>query len=138
MNRLRRSLIMRAVSVLALIAQLLLPTAHAQAWAQQNGNPLLYAFCGKVSPQMAEQFLAAAPAELLEAFKAQQAQPPLAKIASCELCVSMHAGQLAGPSAAPTVLFDTGAQTRISLRQWQAPSVQGVQLPQTRGPPVNS
>ncbi len=125
------------ISVIALIGQLLLPAAHAQAWAQQNGNPLLYAFCGKVSPQLAEQFLATAPPELLRAFQLKQA-PQQAQFTACDLCVSAQAGQLLLPASPPTLQLEQAQQARVDHALSPAPAVRLVRLPQLRGPPLIS
>ncbi len=132
----RQQWLLLLISAIALVGQMLLPIAHAQNMAQRGGNPLLYAFCGKVSPAMAEQLLAVAPPELLQALENSQhdQQQP---VSSCELCALVHAGH-AGPAWQPVLLLDGTSSQQAGAQQPFAPTVQLVQLPLLRGPPIVS
>lgn len=120
------------LSLLALMGQWLLPMAHAQAWAKRNGDPLLYAFCGDLSPALLEKIQASTLPELLK--QRQSDHEKLAKL-SCNLCVGMHAGQLAGGQlpvfALPSITEAPSLPEALRL----PPSVQQLWLPPLRGPP---
>lgn len=132
----RQQWIFVLISAIALVGQMLLPIAHAQSMAQQGGNPLLYAFCGKVSPALAEQFLAVAPPELLQALDASQHQQQK-PVSSCELCALVHPGH-AGPAWQLVLVLDGASAAPLSAQKPSAPAVQLVQLPLLRGPPIIS
>lgn len=123
------------LSIFALLAQMLLPIAHAQAWAQQSGNPLLYAFCGQVSPVLLKQLRSFAPPELLQRLQADQAK--IDKLA-CAMCGAVHAGHLAASSHAAFALALAQQPAPQPMRVGAAPAVLLVVLPQTRGPPLVS
>jgi hypothetical protein len=120
------------LSVVALLGQWLLPMAHAQAWATRNGDPLLYAFCGDISPALLEKIQASTLPELLK--QRQGDHEKLAKL-SCNLCVGMHAGHLAGGGLPAFAFAAISAAPPHSEARRLPPSVQQLWLPPLRGPP---
>lgn len=120
------------LSVVALLGQWLLPMAHAQAWAQRNGDPLLYAFCGDLSPALLEKIQASTLPELLKQRKSDHEK--LAKL-SCNLCVGIHAGQLVGGELPVFALPSLAEAAPLSEVLRLPPSVQQLWLPPLRGPP---
>lgn len=131
MSRQRQRLAFVCLSIFALLGQLLLPNAHAQSWAQRGGDPLLYAFCGQMSPALASQLRKVAPPELIEKLQSDQQLSQ----SSCSLCPSLHAGHLAGgtPPVLPALADAVAAQIAAIIPA--APQVMRVMLPQLRGPP---
>ncbi len=121
------------LSVLALIGQLLLPMSHAQSWAARNGDPLLYAFCGEVSPTLVARMQLALPAEVLAGL--QKRDHALPSDLSCSLCASMHGGNLLG-SAAPQLMMAGFAGPPVQAeRPLAPPPVRHSWPPPLRGPP---
>ena len=116
------------ISVFALLLQLALPTAHAQAWAQRAGTPMLYAMCGQM-PAAQRAADDPVPAEW------QQSQKKLAAL-SCELCGAMQAAAVAGPPAGSIRFSVLATHERVLPALRTARAVQRVVLPQLRGPPV--
>jgi len=85
------------LGILAMLAQLLLPIAHAAGMAQRSGNPLSLVFCGDGTGHAAALF-AQLPQEIRTALeqKSERQLPP-----ACTLCAAMHGAHLAGAPAAP-------------------------------------
>lgn len=122
------------IGVFALLCQLLLPALHAQAWASQNGDPMLVAFCGEVSPAFSQRYRETLPVELQR--KLESAPHGLDKL-SCSLCGAVHAAHLAGsPQAAPLV-FGPASDSGSGIAVLAPPFVRLVVLPQLRAPPVS-
>jgi hypothetical protein len=94
------------LAILAVLGQLLLPIAHAQAWAKQNGNSLLYAYCGKVNPVVLEQIVETAPSDVLVALGLEPHKP--VKL-SCPACSLVHAGLGSLPPALQAFTIDPTA-----------------------------
>jgi len=94
MSRLRGLLLPRLLGVFALICQLLLPQAHAAAWAQRHRDPLLYAFCGS-SPETIARLRASA-ADL--PWVQPQNSKPDAKL-DCKFCSGLVGPHLAGTTS---------------------------------------
>ncbi|ORE85901.1 hypothetical protein ATO7_11428 [Oceanococcus atlanticus] len=67
--------------ILALISQLVTPTLHASNWAKHNGDGLLYAFCGTISPALLAKMRDIAPPGLVAADDTHPGQ--------LELCLSL-------------------------------------------------
>ncbi len=119
--------------MLAVLAQLLLPAAHAQSWAKRNGDPLLYAFCGQVSSALVQQQRAISAPELLQdierAHRANSAP-------SCDLCSTVHGGHLAGaPATQLPRLSPELAPRRGTAEPAFVPSLVAFAY-QARGPPL--
>lgn len=120
------------VSLLALFAQLVLPMAHAQSWAARNGDPLLFAFCGQISPAAIEAARRDLPPELLAGLAAD---PESAEALSCPLCLAVHGGIGANDGAAIPFVLPASAPPERASGPVTAPWAQRVQLPPQRGPP---
>lgn len=133
MIRRRARLLFVWLGIFAVLGQLVLPSAHAQNWAQRSGNPLLVAFCGQVSPAFAQQYLEVAPPELLAQIRQQQqaGDVPL----DCELCTAMHGVQLSAASLGTALPLPDPDALRASALAPATPVVSLVCLPQLRGPP---
>lgn len=123
------------ISLLALIGQMVLPVAHAQTWAKQNGDPLLYAFCGQASSSLAiQQFRRSAPPELLAKLRNDHAQKAVQQ--TCNLCASVHGQHLAG---APDFAFSLAPTSAASTAAFVLPAAvhaRRVAVPPLRGPPA--
>lgn len=132
MARQRQRLAFVFLSVFALLGQLLLPNAHAQSWAQRGGDPLLYAFCGQVSPTLAAQLRKVAPPELIEKLQSDQQLSQ----SSCSLCPSLHAGHLAGGTSPVLAVLADAVAAQMAAILPAAPQALRVVLPQLRGPPA--
>ena len=114
--------------ILALISQLVTPTLHASNWARHNGEGLLYAFCGTVSPALLAKMRSIAPEGLLEGSDNLKTQT--------SLCLSM--GSLAGSFilAAIFVLLLFQRQTALGAGLRIEPSAARLRAPyQSRAPP---
>ncbi|TJY63120.1 hypothetical protein E4T66_05255 [Sinimarinibacterium sp. CAU 1509] len=85
------------LGIFAMLAQLLLPIAHAASMAQRSGNPLSLVFCGNGTGHSAALF-AQLPPEVRSALeqKSERQMPP-----ACTLCAAMHGAHLAGAPATP-------------------------------------
>lgn len=125
------------ISALALIGQLLLPIAHAQSWARANGHPLLYAFCGQISPALVEQLRRTALPDIRPGWLNNADHGTLAKL-SCSLCGALHSGHLAGGTGLPPLSFTLAGPPAKPTRLTAVPHVRLVVLPQLRGPPAFS
>lgn len=125
------------LSVIALIGQLLLPAVHAQSRVRNGADPLLYAYCGEVSSQVA----AALRQQLAQSAAAadfagpQEARDPRASGLSCDACASVHAAQLgtAGPTGiglpSPTV------ERPLALASLSHAAPRQLRLPPAQAPP---
>ena len=129
----RRQPLLVALSVLALLAQLLLPIAHAQTWAQRGGNPLLYAYCGQVSPQVA----AALQSQLAQSVADQRGTDDTAQLAdlSCSACASLHAAQLAAPPVAGIALPRRSHEMLMPMAALHDAAPRQMRLPPSQAPP---
>lgn len=125
------------IGALALIGQLLLPITHAQSWARANGNPLLYAFCGQISPALVEQLRRTALPDIRPGWSNKADHDTLAKL-SCSLCGALHGGHLAGSTGLPPLSFTLAGSPARPTRLAPPPDVRLVVLPQLRGPPAFS
>lgn len=113
---------------LAVFSQLITPTLHASNWARHNGEGLLYAFCGTVSPALLAKMRSIAPEGLLEGSDNLKTQT--------SLCLSM--GSLAGSFilAAIFVLLLFQRQTALGAGLRIEPSAARLRAPyQSRAPP---
>lgn len=124
------------LSVFALLAQLVMPTAHASAWARQGGDPLLFAFCGTTAPALMRQLRENAPPELLAELAADGAD--LQAALGCDLCAAVHGAPALGGGE------PTSGIAPWPVAQWQAP-VSAAAPPRAarhafdaRGPPLDS
>lgn len=119
---------------LALVGQLLLPTLHAQTWARQNGDPLLFAICGQVNPALLGEMRRVTPPEV--ARKLQQDHPADAT-ADCTLCLSVHGSS---PLCTATIALPErdATFTPPASRATIARLAQQLRLPPSRGPPTYS
>lgn len=124
-----------ALSILALLGQLLLPTVHAQSAAQRSGDPLLYAFCGQVTAQVAETLRAQ-----LDASPAAQGgdhgdrDAALASL-SCPACAGLQAAQLPASVPAGPVLHRAALpRAERSISQTLVDDTQ-LRLPPAQAPP---
>lgn len=124
------------LSVFALLAQLVMPTAHASAWARQGGDPLLFAFCGTTAPALMKQLRENAPPELLAELAADGAD--LQAALGCDLCAAVH--------GAPALGGDIPAldQAAWPVTRWAipasvaAPTLEARYAFEARGPPFDS
>ncbi len=91
---------------LAVLSQLVTPTLYASNWAKHNGEGLLYAFCGTVSPALIAKMSDIAPPGLLPFDNSNHAQT--------ELCLSV--GILAGSFVLAAVFVLLLFQHRPSIR----------------------
>jgi hypothetical protein len=133
-NALRRSRLTALISIFALVGQLFFSIAHAQAWARQGGDPLLYAYCG-TSPALIARLRAVAPPELLKQLAQDRGQ--IEKL-SCELCVSVHGSPLAASTHVLTYGRTNNAQALAAEPRASAPTVRLTRLHQARAPPFSS
>jgi hypothetical protein len=85
------------LGIFAMLAQLLLPIAHAAGMAQRSGNPLSLVFCGDGTGHAAALYTQL-PEEVRGALeqKSERQLPP-----ACALCAAVHGAHLAGAPAAP-------------------------------------
>lgn len=120
------------IGVFALIAQLFLPTLHAQGMAQRHDAPLLALFCGDLSPGAVEALRDSLPPELLEGLP--DAEASVSDI-DLRFCASVHGHAAAGASAVASLGFEPQTALQPVSRETQAPSVQRVWLPPLRAPP---
>lgn len=135
--RLRHRRLPLLLSLLALLAQLLLPTVHAQAWAQRGGDARLYAFCGQVSGAVA-QALHAQISESLAAQRGDDAAGDPASVLPCAACASLHAALLVPPPAGGLQLLALAHEAQAVALPQAHTSVQRVRLPPSQAPPLVS
>lgn len=133
--RRRQRLVVVWLSALALLAQLVLPMAHASVWAQRNGDPLLYGFCGALSPNLLRRLRESAPPELLKQLGGDDAK--LGKLA-CDFCGMAHAAHLAGAGRLPGLdspppPSDWRWRPRAQVAGWRV-----TDQTRARGPPQHS
>ncbi|MEQ1438862.1 DUF2946 family protein [Fontimonas sp. SYSU GA230001] len=117
---------------LAILGQLLLPTLHAQAWARQRGDPLLYAICGNINPALLREMRRVTPHEVLR--KLQQDRAPQSA-ADCTLCLTVHGGAPLASVAVAVAAAGTDAAAPIPIAPVPA-SAPHLRLPPSRGPPA--
>ena len=117
------------ISVLALVAQMLLPVAHAEAMFSRSGDPLAYAICGNGSPEFRRALYDAASRAAGDAVKHAE----LAK-AQCSLC-SAHAQHAAGLPDIATLSLVSVSPTSEQASVPAAPFVRQLVLPPLRAPP---
>lgn len=122
-----------AIAILALLAQLLLPIVHAQAYAQRQGVPLLYAFCGEHPSLLTPQLRAMVAAAALPASSDNGRGDDL----SCSFCAPVHGGALAASSdfGLTIALPPLGL---ITAPRGTAAVVRLVALPPLRAPPASA
>lgn len=81
------------IGILAMLAQLLLPSVHAAGYAARQGDPLAYAICGLGSPALLAQMREHLPAEVVDSLDRRHAAPDLP---DCQLCGAVHGASAAG------------------------------------------
>ena len=125
---------MTLLGCLALLGQLLLPTLHAQSWARQNADPLLYAICGRINPALLSQLRSVTPPEVLQKLQQDHAANPAP---ACDLCLSVH-GHVLGSSgvASPASTFTVAVAPLVA--DTAAPITRHLRRPPSRGPPSAS
>ena len=121
------------LSAIALLVQLLLPSAHAQYWARQNHDPLLFALCGQFPPSILAQLRKTIPPEVLAALETAGQD---AGTLSCPLCKAMHAGHLAGNSLFVALLAVSLTRTPTLTSEPRAQHAGFLIHPRPRGPPA--
>lgn len=130
MTSLRRQPLTRCLLALALVCQLLLPAAHAQSMARDDGGLALLA-CGAGTPGFVAQLRERLPPELLASLDEAGADQPrsLCPVCSAQQPESGPIGTASGPSddRVPAV---TAAPGRMALGPSDA-----LRLPPNRGPP---
>lgn len=120
------------LGVFALLVQLMLPNAHAQSWARENGAPLLFAFCGQLSPGLLARLRESTPPELwTSAGTADDSVPP-----ACPLCKAVHGGHLAGKSHSFAMLLVASPALPLPSEETRAPNGEPFNSRQPRGPPA--
>jgi hypothetical protein len=72
----RRPLPIVWLGILAMLAQLWLPSVHAAAYAGRSGDPLAFAVCGLGSPALLAQMRAHLPQEVLDTLRPPPRAPP--------------------------------------------------------------
>ncbi|MFP5306415.1 MAG: DUF2946 family protein [Gammaproteobacteria bacterium] len=110
------------LGILAMLAQLLLPSVHAASYAGRSGDPLAYAVCGLGSPALLAQLRASLPQEVLDDLRARHALPQLP---DCELCGAAHGLAAAGHAA-------TVALVVAATRAAQPPALAAARFTATR------
>ena len=147
MNALRGSRPYSWLALLAILAQLLLPTAHAAAMGHAGtGDPLHLAFCGQASAQALQTLRETAPPELLRALtKASTSADSTerthqsAVASACSLCAGLSALQVAAlGSQAPVFAFTANAPVLAERLDAPAPLAASTRQPSQRGPPTYS
>lgn len=131
MNRTRP--IAHLLSLLAILAQLWLPLAHASAQAQHLRAPLAGVLCGVHAQNSSWQLRAQLPEELLRALDAPAANAH--QLAQCSCCATFHAPAL--PSSANH--YGLNLRARIVTARAQlfiAPASYRTYPPPARAPPV--
>lgn len=108
------------IGILAMLAQLLLPSVHAAAYAGRSGDPLAYAVCGLGTSGLLAQMRDSLPREVIEDLRARHAVPALP---DCQLCSGVHATAAPAPTGAialiltaPAAQILPAAPARISAR----------------------
>ncbi len=119
------------LGVLAMLAQLWLPSWHAAAYAQANDNPLAYAWCGTGAVETAARLREQLAPEIVEALTQDASALTLA---DCALCALVHGVGGAGPTSVMPALAPAPA-TRLPLPVVDAPVLQWRDHPPSRGPP---
>lgn len=130
-HAIRQRWIFSLLCCLALVGQLLLPTLHAQTWARQNGDPLLFAICGQVNPALLAEMRRVTPPEV--ARKLQQDHATQAA-ADCTLCLSVHGVPPLASVAVATPGTDS-TSTPAAPTAVVAAFTPQLRLPPSRGPP---
>lgn len=116
------------ISVLALVAQLLVPVAHAQAMRSQGADALAYLFCAEGSAAL--RALGAEHPQILQLRKDTGTAGPFA----CALC-GAQAQPAAGLPQLAALLLGTAAPLSQDDPLPAAPSVRQLILPPLRAPP---
>lgn len=120
------------IGILAMLAQMLLPTVHAAAYAQRQGDPLAYAICGLASPALRAQMREHLPAEIVDSLDRRHAA---ADLPDCQLCGAVHGAGIAGIPGT-TAYAATGSPESLRqttpLRHAAHPALP----PPARGPPT--
>ncbi len=119
------------LGILAMLAQLWLPSVHAAAYADRSGDPLAYAMCGSGMSSLASQLRESLPAEIVQALDAQHAVPDLP---DCHACVGAHA-PTAGGASAPTIEAPVGTPTFGTHTRVIILASHDAWPPPARGPP---
>lgn len=120
------------IGILAMLAQLVLPTVHAAAYAQRHANPLAYAICGIGSPALLAQMRERLPTEVLDRLERQNLVPDSP---DCGLCGAVHGTAAAGAAAAGALSLSGSPGT--PARPLQGAVAATIALPPpARGPPT--
>ncbi len=124
------------ICALALIGQLLLPIAHAQAMANRSNDPRGYLLCGESSPATLRAFSETVPKELLARIKADEIKAKTAQQQTCNLCASVHGGTLTSPHQTAFAFSKIHVEA-VGLGDTPlVPHTRLVLLPPLRAPPV--
>lgn len=120
------------IGILAMLAQLLLPSVHAAGYAARQGDPLAYAICGLGSPALLAQMREHLPAEVVDSLDRRHAAPDLP---DCQLCGAVHGASAAG---VPGITAYAAARSPELLPQAARlqPAAQLALPPPARGPPT--
>ncbi|HEY1076737.1 MAG TPA: hypothetical protein VGE51_08605 [Fontimonas sp.] len=136
MRRSRSRLAVLWLSIVTLLAQLVLPAAHAQSWAKRAGDPLAYALCGSgVSPALMAQWLQNAPEELRKDLQEKQL---VTQLADCGQCLQLHAPQAPGGSHALNLQLENLGIARAVPARLPAQGWQITDSLHSRGPPTHA
>ena len=146
MNALRGSRPFSWLALLAILAQLLLPAAHAAAMGRASGDPLHLAFCGQASAHALQTLRETAPPELLRALakasdsaEAADQTNQRAVASACSLCAGLSSLQFAALGGqAPVFAFAANAPVFSASLDVPAPFAAPQRQPSQRGPPSHS
>lgn len=136
--RLRHRRLPLLLSLMALLAQLLLPTVHAQAWAQRGGDARLYAYCGQVSGAVAQALHEQISASLAARGGDVASVDPAATLSQCTACASLHAALLVPTPGTGLPLLALAHERQAPPLYRTAAAVQHLRLPPSQAPPLVS
>lgn len=119
------------LGIVAMLAQLWIPSWHAAAYAQENDNPLAYAWCGTGAAKTADRLRQQLAPEIVAALSEQS---QTLQLTDCALCVVAHAvGASDDATDVPTVFAPPLAASTVQP-SFDLPASQALRPP-LRGPP---
>lgn len=120
--------------LLMVLMQVLSAPVHAANMARHANGTLGFLFCGDLSPAQQEALRASLPLELQDTLERKARDEQLATN-SCDLCVGLHASDLALPVATTVAQSPLGIYLFPDAPALPEPAVKRLQRPLSRGPP---
>ena len=119
------------LGIIAMLCQLLLPSAHALAYAQRAGDPLAFAWCGTGAVALAASVRDGQPADAQD-----DAARLIAELPQCSACTVAHAAAAPFADAAIEGVRPSLAPPAATMAGGTLPAAPRALRPPPRAPPI--